>query len=95
MERLIALATFIPARVDPTLFWARVALLAFFAVWGARLIAMDYRDGGMGASFIHMPLLVFHEAGHVLFLLFGEFMTIAGGTLMQLIMPAVLCGALL
>lgn len=95
LERLIALVTHVPARVEPTAFWARVVLLAIFAIWGVRLIAMDYRDIGVGASFIHLPLLIFHEAGHVLFMLFGQFMTIAGGTLMQLIMPAVLCGALL
>ena len=28
---------------------------------------MDYRDGEPGSSFIHAPLLVFHEAGHVIF----------------------------
>lgn len=94
-ERVIALATSVPARVDPTMFWARVTLLVFFAIWGVRLMAMDYRGAGVGASFIHLPLLIFHEAGHVLFMFFGHFMTIAGGTLFQFIMPLVLCGALL
>src|ERR1700742_4613147 len=32
--------------------------------------------------------LLIHEAGHVFFRLFGEFMMIAGGSLMQVIMPA-------
>ena len=32
--------------------------------------------------------LIFHEAGHVIFSLFGEFVTILGGTLMQLLAPA-------
>lgn len=95
LASLINVATHIPARVDPSSFWMRVGLWALFVVWGVRLMAMDYRDIGVGASFIHLPLLVFHEAGHVLFMLFGQFMTIAGGTLMQLIMPLVLCGALL
>jgi hypothetical protein len=94
-RQLIALANYVPERVDKTRFWIRVTLLLFFAVWGLRLIAMDYRAGEMGSSFLHGPLLVFHEAGHVVFSLFGHFMTIAGGTLGQLIMPAVLCGALL
>lgn len=89
------MALAVPQRVEPAAFWARVALLAFLALWGVRLVAMDYRELGVGASFIHLPLLIFHEAHHVLFMPFGEFLTIAGGTLMQLLMPAVLCVALL
>lgn len=33
--------------------------------------------------------LLIHEAGHVIFMPFGEFITIAGGSLFQLIVPAV------
>ncbi len=33
--------------------------------------------------------LVFHEAGHVIFGLFGEFIGILGGSLMQVLIPAV------
>lgn len=90
-----ALLTLVPNRVDPVSFWFRLALWAVFAVWAGRLLLLDVRTGEMGASFLHGPLLVFHEAGHVVFMLFGEFMTIAGGTLGQLIMPGILCGALL
>lgn len=86
---------YIPPKVEPIAFWARVVMLAVFMLWGFRLIAMDYRYGEMGGSFIHGPLLVFHEAGHVMFRLFGEFMMVAGGTLGQLLMPAILCCALL
>jgi len=38
--------------------------------------------------FIDYVNLVIHEAGHFIFAAFGEFMTIAGGSLMQVIMPA-------
>lgn len=95
VARLFALLSYVPPRVDGTRFWGRVTLLALFAIWGARLIALDYRDGEMNTSFLHGPLLVFHEAGHVVFRLFGEFMMFLGGTLGQLIMPAILAGALL
>jgi len=94
-SRIFALATFLPPRVDSFTFWGRVALLAAFTIWGLSLIGADVRTGELYQSFIHGPLLVFHEAGHVLFMLFGQFLTVAGGTLGQLIMPAVLCGALL
>ena len=76
-------------------FWPRVALWAVFALWGLMLIGMDYRTGEIGESFLHRPLLIFHEAGHVIFRLLGEWMGVLGGTLGQLLMPAVLCLALL
>ncbi len=84
-----------PAPLDPLALWARVALLAGFGVWGLMLISKDYRTGEIGASFIHLPLLIFHEAGHVVFRVFGHWMMVLGGSLGQLIMPAILCGALL
>ncbi len=36
--------------------------------------------------------LVIHEAGHLLFSFLGEFMMIAGGSLLQMIMPALFVG---
>jgi hypothetical protein len=85
----------VPERVDSRLFWCRVALLAVFSIWGLRLMTLSVADGEMTQSFIHGPLLVFHEAGHVLFMPLGRWMTVAGGTLMQWLMPVVLGAALL
>jgi hypothetical protein len=56
---------------------------------------MDYRTGEMGESFLHRPILVFHEAGHIVFMPLGHWVMVLGGALGQLIMPAVLAGALL
>jgi hypothetical protein len=84
-----------PEPVNPLHWWLRALLLAGFGLWGLRLIALDHRSGEFYGSFIHGPLLVFHEAGHVLFMPFGEWLAVAGGTLMQLLLPAVLMGALL
>ncbi|MFL6681582.1 MAG: hypothetical protein ACJ8IK_24805, partial [Burkholderiaceae bacterium] len=85
----------VPERVDATAFKGRVALLAVFALWGLRLCWMDYRDAELMTSFIHGPLLVFHEAGHVLFRLFGEWVAVLGGSLFQVLLPLILSGALL
>ena len=84
-----------PTRMDPVTYWSSMVLLVGFTVWGFLLIAQDYRTGEIGSSFIHRPLLIFHEAGHVVFRMMGEWMMILGGSLGQLIMPAILCGALL
>ena len=85
----------VPEQVDATAFKGRVALLAVFALWGLHLCWLDYRDGEIMTSFIHGPLLIFHEAGHVIFHAFGEWVGVLGGTLGQLLMPALLGVALL
>ena len=36
--------------------------------------------------------LIIHEAGHVFFMLLGPFLRIAGGTLMQILLPSILVG---
>lgn len=94
-QRLIATLLYVPERTDPISFGCRAGLLALFAVWGLRLIVLDYTTGEMMSSFLHGPLLVFHEAGHVIFSFFGEFITVFGGSFMQLLMPAIMAGALL
>ncbi len=85
----------VPQRVDAFSFWLHAALLATFAVWGVVLIAQDVRNGEMASAFLHRPLLVFHEAGHLVFMAFGHLPMVLGGTLGQLIMPLLVALALL
>jgi hypothetical protein len=85
----------VPERVDALRWWLRAVLLAGFAVWGWVLIAQDYRVGEIGSSFLHGPLLLFHEAGHVIFRVFGEWVGVLGGTLAQLLLPAAIVVAFL
>lgn len=82
-------------QVNTSVILLRCLLWLAFCVWGVSLMALDYRDGAMGAAFLHRPLLIFHEAGHVIFMPLGEWFTVLGGTLGQLVMPLVLAGALL
>lgn len=93
--RLFALATHVPDQVSSPALMARAALLLGFMFWGLKLIALDFRTGGMGASFLHGPLLIFHEAGHVIFSVLGNFMMVLGGTLAQLLLPTIIAGAFL
>ncbi len=85
----------VPERVDAVRWWLRVALLAGLAVWGVVLIRLDYRSAEIGGSFLHGPLLLFHEAGHLIFSPFGEWLMFLGGTLGQLLLPALIVVAFL
>ena len=60
------------------------ALLTVYFLW----IAYDPMEG----SFLDNVDLPIHETGHLIFRLFGEFMSIAGGSLFQVIVPAVFVG---
>jgi hypothetical protein len=88
-DTLAARLLWVPERVESWQVYARTAAFALLTFWGWRIAAMDIRDGEMGGSFMHVIHLAFHEAGHLLFRAFGEFMTVAGGTLLQLIVPIV------
>jgi len=90
-ERLVA----IPAVTNPWALGGRGALLALLAIWGVRLLATSIESNGVGQSFLHLVNLPFHEAGHVFFAPFGQFVRTLGGTLGQLIMPMVCCLVLL
>lgn len=74
-------------QMDAVTFYGRCTAFALLAFWSWFLFAYDYRDGEIGTSFMHHILLPIHEAGHVLFRPFGEFMMILGGSLFQLALP--------
>lgn len=46
----------------------------------------------MNGSFLDLVDLPIHEFGHILFSPFGQFVSVAGGSLFQVIMPAVFVG---
>jgi hypothetical protein len=61
--------------------WLRVASILVFAWWVAHYIRNT-------EPLLHGSLLIFHEAGHVLFMPFGEFTMVLGGSLFELMLPA-------
>jgi hypothetical protein len=87
---LLAWLLYVPARVDSISFYGRSAAYVFFFVWGWRLYAMDVGDADIMGSFMHLIVLPIHEAGHMLFIPFGRFMTVLGGSLFQVLLPLVL-----
>jgi len=68
--------------------WTRLALVTGLAIWtiqfGRTPLSPD-----INASFLHLPDLVFHEAGHIIFSPFGRFMTVLGGSLLQFLIPVI------
>jgi hypothetical protein len=67
----------------------RAALLALLAWWTVRLVPHPLDAGRILDSFLHLINLPFHEAGHIVFIPFGQFMTILGGSLFEIIIPLV------
>lgn len=95
MSRLSGLGR-LPARLlDVTGLGGRSRLYAYgllyglLLIWGATFLLADLASPELNRSFPHLVNLVFHEAGHVLFRPFGDFMTVLGGSLMQLLVPLV------
>lgn len=80
----------VPAGAGGIGFYARVAAYAFFLAWGWRLYACDIATAEINGSFMHNIILPIHEAGHVLFLFLGRFMAVAGGSILQVLLPLVL-----
>jgi hypothetical protein len=77
----------------PVLFGKSI-LLAGLVVWTWQF-AKAPMGGGAISSVLHLPNLVFHEAGHVLFGFFGRFITVLGGSLLQFALPLGLAVAFL
>jgi hypothetical protein len=72
--------------------WARGALVVGLGVWTVQFARTPLSADAM-ESFLHLPDLVFHEAGHVLFSPFGQFMTVLGGSLLQVMIPIIAAAA--
>jgi hypothetical protein len=70
-------------------------IYVIFVFWGVNFIAMDFESNEIGRSWFHNVDLIFHEAGHVLFIPFGRYGSILGGSLFQILVPLFLMFAFL
>jgi hypothetical protein len=75
--------------IDSMTFAGRVVVLLVLLWWGRTFIFTPLETNYTGESFFHLINLPFHEAGHLLFIPLGRFMTILGGSLGQILMPLV------
>ena len=81
--------------VNPFHFAGRVLAFLGLVLWGWRFMTTPLETNYTGESLLHLVNLPFHEAGHLLFMPFGRFMTILGGSLGQILMPLVCLGTFL
>ena len=73
------------ATISPAVRWARLGLLAVLVLY-----AFVFSDD-MGGP-LHSINLAIHETGHFVFMPFGETMGFLGGSLFQVLLPAVFVG---
>src|SRR5258705_1135361 len=86
----------VPAEVSKANWYARSATLVLLALYTIKIFRdTDIKYGDLGGVFLSKVILPWHEAGHVIFSVFGQFMAILGGTLGQHLFPIVLGMALL
>jgi len=74
--------------------WKPVSRVAFFAWLAVYLLLLIYLAAHISSltflDNVHLPI---HEAGHLLFGWFGETLGVWGGTILQLLVPALLVAA--
>ena len=68
-------------KVTPFIFGGRVLVYILLVIWGAKFIVTPMATNYVGESFMHNINLPFHEAGHLVFIPFGRFMTGASAAL--------------
>lgn len=67
----------------------RAVVLLAITAWGMKFIFSSIESNYSGSSFMHLINLPFHEAGHVIFRIFGQFMMTLGGSLTQCLVPLI------
>jgi hypothetical protein len=82
-----------PPRVSAAALAARAGAWCAFALWAVWFTLQGINYETVNNSFLHAVILPFHEFGHLLFMPFGRFMSILGGSLFQVLMPLGLMAA--
>ena len=67
-----------------------ILLIIYYSIKVITLTFDAFNDPDAGWGILYLVNLIFHEVGHLIFAVFGDFTSSLGGTLMQLIIP-ILC----
>ena len=86
-ERLLS----IPDDITRAAWIGRLCAFLAMSLWGLSVVFGRMTDT---PAVLHLTVILFHEAGHVVFMPLGRTLAVAGGTLGQLLMPAICAVAL-
>lgn len=79
----------VESEVNIVYFIGRAIFFLVLLAWGMKFILTPISANYVGESFMHLINLPFHEAGHIFFRIFGQFVMSLGGSLMQLLVPLI------
>lgn len=85
--RLLHYTCFMPSDRHESALWGHALLYVCFLAWGWYFILHGIDAQVLGSSFLHRVNLPFHEYGHVMFSVFGQFWMYLGGSLLQVLLP--------
>lgn len=94
-NRIMAVMFPVPGDPNEIITAGKALLMALLAYWSFSFFFASIESNKVGQSFLHLVNLPFHEAGHIIFSFLGRFIQVLGGTLGQLLMPAICCAVLL
>ena len=83
--------------VQPSHFYIQCLLHLILVLWGLSLFDdTNFKENPIGPQTILDNInLIFHEAGHIIFMPFGNFLHAFGGTLLQCLIPLLIMGQFL
>ena len=89
----------LPDTVNPFELGARAVVCLGLLILSWSFVFAEIERSQMSPTLVHFILsrvnLVFHEAGHIIFIPLGNFMTVLGGSLLQVLIPMICSGAFL
>ena len=90
-QRAAVMDLLLPLPAEPNLLVVagRGVLWLVLIFWSFSFLFASIQSNAAGHSILHLVNLPFHEAGHIIFSPLGRFIQVLGGTLGQLLMPAV------
>lgn len=89
MKFIKELFFYVEPQINVFHFGGRVFIFLIIFIWGWKFILTPIESNYAGRSFLHYINLPFHEAGHMIFRFFGQFIMMLGGSAGQLLVPLI------